>query len=466
MQQAPGKRSCSRFAAGTVAAGRDASRYLGPSPLQSILNVHPFPRSGLATAVTLAALAVVLPFPAPAPAQSGPKTDLRDTVTLTDGRRIRGRVVSRFAKDELVVVQGGRRQRFARKRVRDVHTINDDLRQFFAHRKKIGGNPKRAWILVEWAASKNLDGMARLQALSLVFEKPKFEKAHVFLGHKLRGKDKWLWPVGDRHRKFADYQKHHAKWGSALQLTGEHFKVKTTAGVSHAVKILLDLERMYLFFEDTFGAGVQTEEVLKPIEMHVYASLSRFPSISSRKLPYYDPRSDHGMTFFLPDGKRPAQLFAIAAQSLLFHTLAGGRASQTRGHVCAWVEIGLGQWMESAFGGKPGVAAPLPKVSLDTLVASTVSRMRPRLKRTTHLQYDLFHELSRRVNMRWDATNALVHFLMSEKPDPKRRQRFMDYLRQAFHKGLGDSSSAFDAAMGEPVEKLQVKFFRWLQTKT
>ena len=163
------------------------------------------------------------------------------------------------------------------------------------------------------------------------------------------------------------------------------------------------------------------------------------------------------------DAKRPAQLFGVATQCLIYHTAVESGRSTTRNHLCAWAEIGLGQWMESAFGGEAGQAKPAPKVVLDTLVASSVFRVRPKLKRFTHLHYELYHEQSRRVGLRWDGTTALVHYLMSQKPDPKIREGFMRYLHMAFRKGLGDSSSAFDKALGEPIESLEPKFFRWLQ---
>ena len=81
------------------------------------------------------------------------------------------------------------------------------------------------------------------------------------------------------------------------------------------------------------------------------------------------------------------------------------------------------------------------------------------------VHYELFYELSERVTIRWGATETLVHFLMSPKPDPKIRGRFLSYLHRVFRKGLGDSSTAFDKAMGEKIESLQPKFQRWLQVR-
>jgi hypothetical protein len=390
--------------------------------------------------------------------------DRRDRVTLKSGKEIHGRVWERYTPDELVLLQGGRRVRIPRDTIRDIHTVNDDLREFFAHRSEIGDQPKRAGFLVEWAASRKLAGMAEAQALAVVLRDPDHAGARAFLGHRARGKE-WSWPLGDRWLTREQFAEHHGKWGTALTLRGEHFEVKTDAGLERGLAALFDLERFYLFFVDTFGAALPASEALEPIRVQVWGSMFKFPAISARKLPYFDLRSDAAATFYRPDAKRPEQLFAVATQALIYRCLVGGQASQSRSHLCAWVEIGLGQWAESAFGGKPGWAEPRKKVVLDTLVASAVLRLQPELKRVTHLEYELFHELSPRASLRWDASSALVHYLMAGEPDPKVRQRFMRYLELAFRKGLGDSSTAFDKTMELKVEELEKTFYRWLKVK-
>lgn len=392
------------------------------------------------------------------------KPDLRDRVTLKSGKVVRGRVVNPFTDGKLVVLVGGRRQRIEPRLIRDVHTIHDDLLEFFEHREKALEHPKRAWFLVEWAASRQLDGMARLQALAVLLQQPDHAGAHEFLGHRKRGAS-WLWPVGDRFVTRDKLAARHAKWGTALQLEAEHFRVKTTAGVEHAITMLIDLELFYRFFRATLGAPLDLQEVMQPIDLHARANFHEFPGLSARKLPYYDLRSDVANTYFRPDAKRPEQMFGVATQAMLYAMLAGVRGSATRSHMCAWAEIGLGQWMDAAFGGNPGRAAPLDKVELDNLVGSAVLRTRPKLRYVTHLPHLSYHEISPRVNSCWDATEALVHFLMTDSSKLKLRPRFLSFLEQAFRKGVGDSSSAFDRAMGKKVDRLETEFRRWLQLK-
>lgn len=417
-------------------------------------------------------LVCVLVASAPAVAQRKKQDDgkdRRDRVTLQNGKVLRGRVLNPFWRDELILKVGGNRQRISRKQVRDVRTIHEDLHEFFAYRKAMHGKVKREWFLVEWASSKKLPGIAKLQALAIVLANPKSKdasvtKAREFLGHKKRG-ETWLWPVANGHKPRAEFVKHHAKWGKALELTGEHFKIKTDAGVERTVEMLFDLERLYLHWMDTFGAGLDMHEALQPIPIHVWASSFTFPKISALQLPYYRVANQTASTFFRPDAKRPEQLFAIATQAMIYATLVEARPTHERSHLCAWAEVGLGLWVESGFAGKPGFAVPLKAAKLDSLTASTMFRSRPRLKRVIHLHYELYFEMSDRVAIRWGATETLVHYLMSRKPDPKMRERFFSYLHRVFRKGLGDSSTAFDKAMGKKVEAMQPSYLRWLQVR-
>src|SRR5690606_8100456 len=135
--------------------------------------------------------------------------------------------------------------------------------------------------------------------------------AREFLGHRRR-RDAWLWPVGSQHVSLAAFEKRHASWGSALELDGEHFRLRTTAGTARAVEILFDLERFYLFWQDMFGPVLDTWEVLEPIDVHVWGSVFDFDGLSSEDAPYYDLSSDKMATSYHPDGKRPDQLFGVA----------------------------------------------------------------------------------------------------------------------------------------------------------
>ncbi|MCA8957628.1 MAG: hypothetical protein KDC87_16250 [Planctomycetes bacterium] len=432
-----------------------AVRYLGAAATY---------RVSVAPRIHLAVLSVVLSTHVVA--QSG--DDLRDRVVTKAGIEHRGRVWSRFSPDEIVVVRGGHRERIARAEVREVHTVGDDLREFFRMRAALRGNKKRAWYLVEWAASRKLPGMARLQALSIVFDDPDHAAAQRFLGNKpgpaKAGKPTgWRWSVAGRPVSFAEFERHHGKWGRELALTGEHFTVRTDAGIRRAVATLFDLERLYLFWEDTFGEGVRMREALAPMPVYVWRSLLQFPALTSKRLPYYDLQRDVAMTYYRPDGKRPEQLFGVAAQAMIYHTFGDVRPQPNPRHACAWAEIGIAQWVEDAFDGPPGEAQPLSEARLSGPAAGAVLAAQPRLKFVVHWHYELFHELSRRVGLRWDTTRALVHFLMSQKPEPKLRPRFMALLVAAFQQGQGDSSSTFDRVMGMKAEQLEVRFRKWLR---
>src|SRR5690606_19554661 len=64
----------------------------------------------------------------------------------------------------------------------------------------------------------------------------------------------------------------------------------------------------------------------------------------------------------------------------------------------------------------------------------------------------------------WSTAQLFVHFLMDEGVDPAHRGRFLAFLRAALGEGKGDSSSAFDAAFGFEIERLEAPFRTWLRS--
>ncbi|HLQ39311.1 MAG TPA: hypothetical protein VK348_15990, partial [Planctomycetota bacterium] len=118
--------------------------------------------------------------------------DLRDVVTLKDGKELRGRVVDPFASTEIVLMQGGKRVRALKRDIAGTDLVTARVREFLQRRELQQDNPKLQWFLVEWARAHELPGIARLQALQLVLADDGDDRAHEYLGHKRSGKN-WLW---------------------------------------------------------------------------------------------------------------------------------------------------------------------------------------------------------------------------------------------------------------------------------
>lgn len=83
-------------------------------------------------------LAVVVFSPVAQVVDPGDADDRRDVVhAKAIAQPIRGRVVTPFDPDELLILQGVKRVRVERDRVELVDTVNDRLTEFFARRDRL-----------------------------------------------------------------------------------------------------------------------------------------------------------------------------------------------------------------------------------------------------------------------------------------------------------------------------------------
>lgn len=388
--------------------------------------------------------------------------DLRDLVVTTKGKQLRGRVATPFAADELVVQQGGKRIRVARADVASTATVADQLAAWLDRRARLQSQPAAQRFLVDEAAQKGMHGLARAQALWLALTQDD-ATAHARLDHK-KGKDGWLWRHGKKLLPRPEWDAAIAADG--LELVGERFVVRGGARPLDEVLALFDLERLGAHVMATFGRELGLREALQPVRVVVAASPGAFPKWGFAPVPYFvpAPHGDEARTFHCGQA-RPDRLFFVGAQGLLYRTLVGevDRAND-RDRVCPWLEIGLGMTLERSFAGDAGFAAPGPHREL----AATAWRAQRRafdLENLLHLPMHACFYLQddAATAVHWSCAEAFVAWLLDPQAQPPRRAAFLRFAAQALGARKGDSSSAFDAAMGAPVESLDAPWRRWLE---
>lgn len=389
-----------------------------------------------------------------APAQH----DLRDTVTLTGGKELRGRILTPHHPDTLTVAIGGKRERVPLSRIASTHSISDDLTELLSRRRAAIDNPKLRMFLAEWAATKSLPEMARLLALEVVLEDPAHAAAHRLLGHRKHERG-WLWRFDDRWLTREQVEAAMAD-GTAMTIESEHWQIVVGVGLIEAVRALFDLEHLYGFWHREFGEALQLQEALTRLEIRVAQSSGTFSRWGQDARPYYVPRpfGDYATTFY-PDlaPTRPSGLFFCGTQHILYHCLMDTPRMQTdRDRVCAWLEIGLGRYAEQAMVGDPGLAKgrrPAPGSSLD---AHNGLAWPGNIENLIHLpMYPSFYMRAEYVtDTNWGAASSFCRFLL-EHPDKGIRARFLTYVRDALQRGKGDSSKAFDNALGQEIEAFE-----------
>jgi hypothetical protein len=393
--------------------------------------------------------------------------DSRDVIVTTAGKEIRGRVVARYAPQEVMLLRDGKRVRVPARDVQSMTTINDWLREFFARDSDPQTKPAHAWILAEWAQTKGLAAMARLQAIRVLLAHADFAAAHEFLRHKKSGEG-WLWRRDEMLMPREQLEAYTSEWGHPLILPSEHFVLRTTAPLARAVETLFDLERLYLWWFDEFGKALELEEVVEPMDVYVWKDVDGFPAWTGAKLPYYwpQPNGDITYTYQEPGAVRARMLLQLGTQQILYNALAQGYSAMeasTKERHAAWVEVGLGMWVESAFGGPSGRAAALAP-ALDRDAAKLVLEgNRLRLPILLGLRYGMFHDISDEQPFYWAQAGTFVHFLMA---DSQRRDALLRFLRLALADGKGSSSSLFDKVFELKIERLERPWLDWLEQQT
>lgn len=390
--------------------------------------------------------------------------DLRDRVVRRDGRELTGRVADPFAATEVTLLQGGKRVRIDRKDIAQLDLVGDRLRAFLDRRLRLKDNKRAQQFLVDEAMARGLPGLARLQAMALVLQDDGDEKAHLHLGHT-RGQKGWLWEHGGKRLTREQLEASLEK--QPLTLVGERFTLRCDAGLATNVQVLFDLEQLGAAWFDQFGAELGLREVLHPVAVVAHRNGETFPKWGFRPLPYYvpAPHGDEARTFYFgANPTRPERLFFVGTQGLLYRTLIGeGDKQDDRDRVCAWLEIGLGMWMEHTMQGPAGFAAPGPLRAQDVQALQALGRGY-RLTHLLHLpMYGSFYltdDTATAVN--WSASTMFVAWLLAKDNQPATRGPFLQFVRQALGERKGDSSSLFDKVMGRRVEELDEPWREWL----
>lgn len=399
------------------------------------------------------------------------RDDRRDMVELVRGQPVTGRVVNPFDPKEVLLLQGGKRVRVERSRVKSMVTVRDLLGELLHMHLSTPDDASRLQILAEWASSKQLDDMAMLFAYRALCVDPEYAPAHKMLGHRKQG-ERWLWRRGDRFMPKEAFDAYIGEFGHPLELKSEHWELRTDAGVKRAVDTLLDLERLYLFLFDRFGAKLDLYELLSPVLVLARKDKASFPSWTQLPIPYYHPpRSPEGVyTFFDRDADGPAgratALFRVGTEALLNRCLAVDAEYPTFEHrLVDWFEIGFGEWIDSQLAGAPGRAVPTEPSMSPERVRLVLDERRYKLPILLQRNVDdnYYDSVTDYKDMDWAYAEAFVAFLMEDKADGGTADKLLRYAYQAMRKKQGDSSSAFDKAFGARIETLEKPFEVWLR---
>jgi hypothetical protein len=379
-----------------------------------------------------------------------------DRVTLKDGKTIEGRVVFE-GPDRIVVRVGTKDREIPTADVAEVRSRARDAREVVLSWEKLSPEDAQGRLdLAQFAREHDLEGEARLLALSVLSKDPASEAAHVFLGNEKK-LGAWRIKVGSHSIPFDRWVESRHDFGETEPMPSSHFLLRTNVPLDAACNFALEMELFYVAFMEWFRPELDLYEVVEPIAVHVHADNKSYPGGSGRK-GFFDPQAN---TVFadVSEGYALDILIHESTHALLNATAA--RTKEARGSIPSWIDEGLADYMsfsrEGAFA-HPRYARAGGNRQYFAMHAG--ARKPLDLSRVLALSTPDY-TLSPIMGLAYAQSYTLVHFCLHGGGGAY-RAKFFEFLRSCYR---GKSSSTdFKAAMKIDVKPFEAEWLEWSRT--
>ncbi len=366
-------------------------------------------------------------------AQAG---DQRDTVTLTRGSAVEGRVL-RVEADAVRVQVGSRVRTIPRDRIQSIDSVAQHHRQLLtALRRTDQASAAQLLELVEQCDTGRLEHEARLLCYRILLLDPDHPEANERLGHRDTGNG-WRLPVAGRWLPLAVVEERRMRWNDAWQLRSEHFEVRCDRGLATTIRVLFELEYFYAGFYELWQRELELDELLTPATCYVYGDREQFPSASNNVGAWFSQSENVLYTWMQGDG-RPFALFHEATHAVLYNLAGGSRSG--RGRLPPWLDEALAEHMETVIVPvRPGIATLRPdRVHRGHLALVAESRDPYSLQRVLNFNSSDYGASSKQ-RLKYAQSYALFHHMLTGAGGTY-RDRFTQYLRDALA-GRGQAST-------------------------
>lgn len=376
-----------------------------------------------------------------------------DRVTLKSGETIEGRVVFE-GPDRIVVRIGSKDRDVAPKEIAEVRSRARDAREVaLSWEKLLPNNVEGRLKLAQFARERELEGEARLLALSVLAQDVKNEAAHKFLGHEKRGAA-WQIKFGSRSVAFERWLELRRDFSDTDPMPSTHFMLRTNVPLDVACNFALEFELFYVAFMEWFRPELDLYEVLEPITLHVHADNKSYPGGSGRK-GFFDPAA-YTVYADVSEGYALGILIHEATHALLNATSV--RTKEARGNIPSWVDEGLADYMSFSRQGAFAHPSYTKAASGKHYFAMHADAPKPlSLARVLALSTPDY-TLSPIIALAYAQSFSLVHFCL-HGGETGNRAKFFEFMRLCYQ---GKSSSTdFKSAMGLQVKRFEAEWLEW-----
>ena len=351
-----------------------------------------------------------------------------DLVVLSSGKELRGRVVYEDER-RLVLRQGARDTAIERRDVQRCDSALARLRELLANAARHELDLQRCELLAEQAGDAGLEGEQKNFLWRMLRLDPAHDAAHRALGHRpdLAHPGRWLVPLDTRRVDYEQRFEDAARWDTAWELEGYHYRLRSNLGLEVNLDALLGLERLYLAFYQLFGAELGLYEVCRPMNVALHADAASYPPSGS---PYghYEPLTDT-IHMQAAGGLAWPTLAHEAVHQLLYDTAF--RERNRSGALPAWLDEGLAEYVAAGVG-EPAATLTFEAGRPARRHFETHARARPpmELEELLGLQVEDFDARAER-DLKYAQSYTLVHYLL-HGDEGRWRAGFLEYLRSVY----------------------------------
>ncbi len=362
----------------------------------------------------------------------------RDTVVLTDGKEMRGRII-RVDDEEIVLRVGSRDRTIERARVESFDSVAEKQRKLLSTWRGTKATDVMALLALALHADDiGLPHEARLMRWYAALQRPADATIHEALGNRKR-RNGYAVQIDGRWVPFEKADALGEDFDDAWELRSEHFQIRCAAGLKVALDTLMELEFAYWTMHDLFGSDLELQELVEPIGVRVYRSREQMPKISNTSGAYFSVSERELFTCY--ENGRPYALIHEGTHGLLHFFFV--RAAGSRGTIPAWLDEGWAEYMsgriQTRVPGKPTLlAASMQPGHFATLAQAQRSKDLYGVHRVLNFKTSDFFASSKQ-SVKYAQAWALFRYLR-ENPDPGLRDRFTQYLRDAAA-GKGQAST-------------------------
>lgn len=348
-----------------------------------------------------------------------------DLVALQNGKELIGRIVY-VGPDQLVLRQGAR----------DVEIDRDDVARFDSVARNLDAlldNAARSAptiadleLLASQARESRLAGEEEAFLWRILLLDSGHEDAHLRLGHRKR-ESAWVVPVGGSIVPFAQRIADARQWDHAWELTSLHYRVRSNLELAQNVDLLLDLERLYLYWFEWLAGDLRLLDVTRPMSVALHADAVSFPE-SGRQFGFFEPETDT-VHIDASAGLHWETLAHEAAHQLLYDSIRG--VTNRACVIPAWLDEGLAEYFATSLVRTAEGLTFTPGRPVERYFRTHAKAKKPlELERVLALTVYDFQDSEDR-DLEYAQSYTLVHLLL-EGEKGRYRPKFMELLRELY----------------------------------